>query len=608
MYFSSSSSGSTSVTRCPTAHVTTQSPPVRQPRPLLWQPSTRAISRPTLGFSAMTTVRPIGENPPDDVYPFPFYAEIRMNKFHYTTFDGLKQAWYNRRETCRKMVRRSACMAMFSFDEQAALFDVTPLPNQFILNYLPEASGDAVRVYLFGLVACYHHEAISDLQQMARELNMTEDDIRAAYRYWERKGLVQRVADNPPQYRYQNIYQVMMTGAQAQIDPAYEQFAEAIYGVFDNDRRLHGKDVSQCYEWVEQMRLPPDVVIAMMRHMVQKHGKNVSMKKAEQMAMRLADEKVQTVEEAQEIFRRDQTVWSGSKKVLEKLGLRRYPTEPEQTMYSKWLVDWQFTPDAILRAVDETIKSSNPSFAYLDGILKRLHEQGNVRTEQDVSGDIEGSRKENEPIKQFLRALGNYSITINDTTKATYKSFQTMYPDPVILLAAQQCAKWGMTTLQDVMQTLMAWQNRSLRTLPEIDAYMRQIDEQNEFLIVLYQAMQLDEKTKPNAADRALVKQWTEEWRFAQMFVLGCAPWAAGKKSPMAYLNKMLKVFRGKGITTMEAAKAERERFEQQPSQSTAPAARAPKVVGEQQYTQRTYTPTQDAMDAMMQEWEESHA
>ena len=36
-------------------------------------------------------------------------------------------------------------MAMFSFDEHAALFDVTPLPNQFILNYLPEASGDAVR-------------------------------------------------------------------------------------------------------------------------------------------------------------------------------------------------------------------------------------------------------------------------------------------------------------------------------------------------------------------------------------------------------------------------------------------------------------------------------
>lgn len=501
-------------------------------------------------------------------------------------------------------------MAMFSFDEQAALFDVTPLPNQFILNYLPEASGDAVRVYLFGLVACYHHEAISDLQQMARELNMTEDDIRAAYRYWERKGLVQRVADNPPQYRYQNIYQVMMTGAQAQIDPAYEQFAEAIYGVFDNDRRLHGKDVSQCYEWVEQMHLPPDVVIAMMRHMVQKHGKNVSMKKAEQMAMRLADEKVQTVEEAQEIFRRDQTVWSGSKKVLEKLGLRRYPTEPEQTMYSKWLVDWQFTPDAILRAVDETIKSSNPSFAYLDGILKRLHEQGNVRTEQDVSADIETSKEEAAPIKQFLRALGNYSITINDTTKASYKSFQVMYPDPVILLAAQQCARWGTTTLQDVMQTLMAWQNRNLHTLPEINEYMKQIDAQNEFLVLLYQAMQLDEQKKPNQNDRALVRLWIDEWKLSQTFVLGCATWAVGKNSPMGYLKWLMDKFHEKDITTIEAANAEYERIKRSAPAGAAatPAARAPKVVGEQQYTQRTYTPTQDAMDAMMQEWEESHA
>lgn len=496
-------------------------------------------------------------------------------------------------------------MAMFSFDEQASLFDVTPLPNQFIVDYLPKASGDAVRVYLYGLVACYHSEAISDLTQMARELGMTEDEVTAAYRYWERKGLVQRVADRPPQYRYQNIYQVMMAGAQMQIDPAYEQFAEAIYAVFDNDRKLQAKHLSEYYEWVEQLHLPADVVVAMMRHLVGKYGKSVSTKKAEQMALLLADEKVQTVEEAQEIFRRDQLVWSGSKKVLEKLGMRRYPTEPEQALYRKWLIEWHFAPEAILRAVDETIKSSNPSFLYLDGILKRLHERGDVHTAQEVAEDIQTTKKENEPLRQFLRALGNYSLTINETTKATYRSFQAIYPDPVILLAAQQCAKWGTTTLEEVMQTLMAWKNRNLQTLPEIDAYMKQIDEQNEFLIMLYQAMQLDEKTKPNAPDRAKVKQWTEEWRFSPTFVLGCATWAVGKKNPISYLNRMLEIFHDKGIMTIEAAKAERERFEKQaPAVPTNAPARQPKVVGEQQYTQRTYTPTQDALDEMMQQWE----
>ena len=47
-------------------------------------------------------------------------------------------------------------MGMFGFDEQYAMFDVTPLDNQFILEYLPAAKGDDLRVYLYGLMMCYH--------------------------------------------------------------------------------------------------------------------------------------------------------------------------------------------------------------------------------------------------------------------------------------------------------------------------------------------------------------------------------------------------------------------------------------------------------------------
>ena len=36
----------------------------------------------------------------------------------------------------------------FGFDGQYALFDMTPVDNQFILEYLPQAKGDYVRVYL----------------------------------------------------------------------------------------------------------------------------------------------------------------------------------------------------------------------------------------------------------------------------------------------------------------------------------------------------------------------------------------------------------------------------------------------------------------------------
>ena len=74
-------------------------------------------------------------------------------------------------------------MAMFGFDEQYAYYGVTPVDNQFILEYLPAATGDAVRVYLYGLMQCHHPEQTMTLPQMARELALSEEAVMSAYRY-----------------------------------------------------------------------------------------------------------------------------------------------------------------------------------------------------------------------------------------------------------------------------------------------------------------------------------------------------------------------------------------------------------------------------------------
>lgn len=47
-------------------------------------------------------------------------------------------------------------MGMFGFDDQSMMFDVTPVENQFILEYMLSAQGDYVKVYLYGLMHCYH--------------------------------------------------------------------------------------------------------------------------------------------------------------------------------------------------------------------------------------------------------------------------------------------------------------------------------------------------------------------------------------------------------------------------------------------------------------------
>ena len=215
---------------------------------------------------------------------------------------------------------------MFSFDEQAVMFDSTPVENQFILEYMLPANGDFVKVYLYGLMQCYHPVKDMDLTRMAGDLCLTEEDVLKAYRYWERRGLVRRVQDKPPVYRYVNVKQHAMMGAAAQSDPDYEAFAESVYSLFGNDRRIHGKEMSQCYEWVEDLGLPPEVVIMLLQHTIATRGKGFSIKAAEKLAVSLANEGVRDIDDAEAVLGRERAVWDGSRRVLRRMGKRRDPS------------------------------------------------------------------------------------------------------------------------------------------------------------------------------------------------------------------------------------------------------------------------------------------
>ncbi len=63
---------------------------------------------------------------------------------------------------------------MFGFDERYAMFDVTPVDNQFIQEYLPAAKGDYVKVYLYGLMLCDHPGEDINTDRMCRELDLDE--------------------------------------------------------------------------------------------------------------------------------------------------------------------------------------------------------------------------------------------------------------------------------------------------------------------------------------------------------------------------------------------------------------------------------------------------
>ena len=62
--------------------------------------------------------------------------------------------------------------------------------------------------------------------------------------------------------------------------------------------------------------------------------------------------------------------------VLRKLGQKGVPTEPQKELYRKWAYEWKFSHEMVLLAVDETVSAQNPSFKYIDAVLKEWAEKG----------------------------------------------------------------------------------------------------------------------------------------------------------------------------------------------------------------------------------------
>ncbi|MDO4483159.1 MAG: DnaD domain protein [Clostridia bacterium] len=496
-------------------------------------------------------------------------------------------------------------MGLFSFGDQFAMFDVTPVENQFILEYMPGARGEFVKVYLYGLLHCYHPQENMSIQQMSHDIDVSEEDILAAYRHWERKGLVRRISDQPPVWQYLNKKEQILMHADTGVDSAYETFAEALHAQFGHERKLSGKEINLAYEWVEELGLPMEVVLLLVQHKIETRGKNFTMKSAEPLAVTLASEKAHTLEDAEVVLRREKDIYEGSKRIVRRLGKRREPSVPEQEMYRKWVREWGYTYSAIEAACSETTKGE-PTFAYLEGILQGMMRRngGAMTSAAEVNKRQSEDKTRIEPLKALLQQLNTKSATINENTLSAYHDMRQLYGDDIILLAGKECAARGKSDLDSVRQLLNVWKRRNLQSAEEIKAYMQLIDKQNTLISSLFEAW--GSKSRITAGDRALVQKWKEEWGFSSDFILYCGMFAANAEKHMPYLDGVLKSFHEKNITTPEAAAAAHREYQLQQTKVPAAAAQKPgKTVIEQQYEQRTYETNNDLPDWMIKRMEE---
>ncbi len=486
-------------------------------------------------------------------------------------------------------------MPTFETARSGLLWGATAVPNAFFCEYMPSAPENHIKVYLYGLMCA--HGGLPDeeglLDEMANTLHMDREEVERALRYWERMRLVERISDTSPRYRFVSVQQVMLQRQQMPQDEEYEAFAQAIYAAFGDRRKLHGGETVLAYEWVEQFKLPPEVVIMLIQHMIATRGVHFSFKEAQKLAVEMCEQRIVTIEDAENLFSRSEASLKGARKVLSHLGMRRNPSNDEMDLYIKWTTEWEFETKAILEACKETTKGA-PTFAYLDKVLEGIHNRtgGKATSEAQVQEALAENKAETALVRELLQTLGISFTTISDGVRAEYRDMAAAGGHELVMLAAREVLKRTRThTLDKVKQYLDGWVKLGLSDVNAVNIYLADIEKQNACLRALMEAA--GASGGASKANRELLAKWQGEWRMPQGMIELAAEFAHGKKDVMKYMDKLLADWHEQGIANLEEARAAHERhiakLQQKPD--SKPAAAAGKRVIEQQYQQRTYDP-----------------
>lgn len=303
--------------------------------------------------------------------------------------------------------------------------NATLLPNDFIDNYMIDANGEFVKVYLFLLRHLDDPCSSLTLTTIADCLNNTEADILRAFRYWEKKGLLRTERDTDGKITALELQKMSLSGGDtssaakpSSVSPAAPApaaasaplAASATAKAVPIDSFRAQKEIKSLLFIAEQylgktlthtemetityfydtLHMSADLIEYLIESCVENGHK--SMHYIRKVAFSWAEDGIETVSQAKE---QSALYNKNCYTVLNAFGIKnRGPAASELTYIRKWAEEYAFSPDIIAEACRRTISATHqPSFEYADSILTKWHEK-NIRHLKDITALDDEYQKE----------------------------------------------------------------------------------------------------------------------------------------------------------------------------------------------------------------------
>ncbi|MCI9106357.1 MAG: DnaD domain protein [Lachnospiraceae bacterium] len=312
--------------------------------------------------------------------------------------------------------------------------EATLVANTFIDEYMANASGEYVKVYLYLL---RHQQDAVSIEQIADALNHTESDVKRALAYWEKLGALQKktVSQDGLEQKGDKVREVVAEErqestaspsgstalakrnlySQEQVNQLAEDedFTQLLYIAQKYMNKVFTPRECEVFAYLyDGLHMPAELLEYLVEYCVQ--GGHTSIRYIETVGLNWHERGLCTVEMARAYasgFTKD------SFAVMRCFGLTdRKPGDAEKQMIEKWFSAYGFSREVVLEACNRTLEAiHSPSFRYADKILSEWKKAG-VRTVRDITllDEKRQEKKSNRAVKKAVNQFHNFEQRSTD--------------------------------------------------------------------------------------------------------------------------------------------------------------------------------------------------
>ena len=447
-------------------------------------------------------------------------------------------------------------MSFTAFSKEFTANMFTSVENRFITHYLPQANGDAVRVYLYGLYLC-ECSADFDAESAAKLLGLSPKRLLEIFDFWEECDLVHILSRAPLFVEYLPVSSAV--GKPKAIRPEkYAEFNRELY----KQLQKAGKDfkpyeMQKILEFLENNPMEPQAFLLISEYCAKKDGEKLTANHVLNKALKLCREHKYTYEQVEQ----DLADYNSHEKELAKifalLGIYRKPQEADYDLLGKWYA--QGVDEGTVIACAETLKKG--SLATLDQLVSELLDRG-------VTSDTEA--------REYLKRRTELADAVFCVAKRLGVKVQNPRP-----YCEEYAEKWLERGYDSESLTLLAGLGLKLGYgFPEFDTLLDKLyaegvvdgasvseycaarDTELKLLQRIQAVCGVMKKTQ-SALD--MLAAW-RSWSFSDAMILEAAKRSAGASAPLPYMNKLLSEWKRVSVftpseipekTTMQSARSD---------------------------------------------------